>query len=49
MNSEVRMSIEDMDTNIDKMILEIQSNHTSTKEAPIMNLQHVCEIREKVD
>lgn len=47
--NEVHMSLEDIDTNIDKMIQEIQSNHNSTKDCPRMILQQICEIREKVN
>lgn len=47
--NEVRRSLEDIDTNIDKMIQEIQSNHKSTQDYPRMILQQICEIREKVN
>ncbi|CAC5383434.1 unnamed protein product [Mytilus coruscus] len=43
------MSLEDMETNIDKMISEIQSKHTSIKDCSGIISQQICEIREKLN
>lgn len=43
------MSLEDMDINIDKMILEIQTNKTRIKDYPGIIAQQLCEIREKLN
>lgn len=47
--NEVRMSIEDMDTNIDKMILEIQSNQNSANDCRGIIIQRIRNIREKIN
>ncbi|XP_063408804.1 E3 ubiquitin-protein ligase TRIM39-like [Mytilus trossulus] len=46
---EVRMSLQDVDTNIDKMISEILSNQTSTKDCPGKILRQIFEIRENIN
>ncbi|XP_052082943.1 uncharacterized protein LOC127720409 [Mytilus californianus] len=47
--NEVRMSLEDLDTNINKMIAEIKSNQNSTEDCCSVIIQRICEIREKVN
>ncbi|XP_071145095.1 uncharacterized protein [Mytilus edulis] len=43
------MSLEDMDTNINKMISEIKFNKNSTEDCRGIIIQRMCEVREKVN
>ncbi|XP_071147614.1 uncharacterized protein [Mytilus edulis] len=47
--NEVRMSLKDMETNIDKMIIEVQSNCTSIKDCSEIISHQMCEIRKKIN
>ncbi|CAC5383433.1 unnamed protein product [Mytilus coruscus] len=47
--NEVRMSLEDIDTNIDKMISEIKSNQNSAKDCRGIIIQQIFEIRDKLN